>query len=182
MTINSAWWTPELRPELSRGDILDRVYFSSLILPIEYLQFAQISGGKDAWTKSANPVVHKRSGKAHALSELHLFSAIVLSHDCEIDKPNKNSRVLLAPIASIDRLTESGRANVLQQKLHRKMPLPDVPALGTCFVEFRSVASFPTVDIKEMRRIASMTDSARERLEASIAVFFLRKEILPNQY
>ncbi len=90
------WWeaTPDLR--LSQGDVI--TYVPVVVASHRLVQLTAEKGG-DLWRGSNQWAPPERdSGVANALARGRLGAVVVLSHDCELDKNEKNARVVVAPV------------------------------------------------------------------------------------
>ncbi len=171
--VEAKWWAQEIQPELSQGDVIADLPVLGLNHPTRYLKKDGTSkGGTISWLESATPHSDK-DGKINFLAKGRHVGVLVLSHSCELDKNKK--RVIVAPIDSITVVSEEHQAVILAQKSYALMPLPDVPGVGTCYADFRSITALDRRVVNEGKRIASMTEIAHVRLGAQIDGFFLRK-------
>ena len=172
------WWLPSQREKLSTGDVLSAVPFFTAILPPSYVRPGQLSGGAHGWHNSAEPIPQKGTNRIHALAAVKSIPALVLSYDCEIDKPHRKTRVLLAPIAPIDGIPKAeDRDAVLHQRNLKYFPLPEIPGFGSCYADLRSMSSFPLEITEDVPVAASMTDAARERVASALVLFLLRRKL-----
>lgn len=136
---------PELRDEISQGDIFDAVPVAEQgVLP-------------DGTT---------------------LCSVVLLSHDCEFDKPSV-SHVLVARTYP---LTAAGRplwGDIRAGRALNTMFLDGVEDREEGFVNFRYIHRIPKVELLEAasggRRVASMSDDGRAALLAYMFRFFARR-------
>lgn len=171
------WWAHELRPELSQGDIVGPLPYSVAVSPPTYLRERAFKGGVSAFEKAAGPPTGKENESVPLLAKGRVFHGMVLSHDCEIDKVSRpTARVLVAPVIPLDTMPEELRGVVLRQEKYALMPLPDVPSLWTGYADFRLITSVSRATIDAAGRMASLSETARERLEVQLAAFFVRRE------
>jgi hypothetical protein len=177
---DESWWLPGLREDLSQGDILTGINFSAPVWPLRFLIFTEMPKGKSGWAESEQPLVHKKTQSVHLLSRSKVFGAMVISHDCDIDKTSKGARIQLVPIQEIATLTDENAASVIQQKNKKFHPLPGIPGLGDCYADLRNMTAFPSTEVTGFSRVASMTDSARLRLHAAMFLFITRREVPPE--
>jgi hypothetical protein len=172
------WWLSDVRAEISQGDAFADVPFSILVNPLTHLRYTEIGRGKSGWAETADPVVHKATQRAHALAALKMQLGIILSHDCEIDKPKDRHRILMAPIAPVAELPGDAQAAVLSQRHRALVPVGELRQLGQCFADLRGMTAVPAHLAKGNSRIASMTDGGRARLQGYLVSFLLRR-VLP---
>lgn len=170
-----SWWLDALNPEgLSQGDIVTQILSGSADHPLKYLMKEPLDkGSKKLWPETSTIQLYKTDGRGLYIARGRMIEAIVVSHSCELDKGN-NTQVLLAPIAKIERVQVEHQKNILQQKRHAFMPLPDVPELGTCYADLRYLHFADRKNVPDKSRHASMTDEGVLRLRAQIVAFFSR--------
>ena len=164
------WWGP-LEDNLSQGDILSEVPFGAAVHPTTYLSKRTGKGNQVQWWPSDNV-------EAHLLARSKSAPCIVLSHSCELDKDERIGRVLVAPIAPIERVREADRASILEQRRFSMLPLPDIPTMGTYYADLRVMTSVLRAHCNDATRVASMTAEAQTRLYAQLLAFFARKDAL----
>jgi hypothetical protein len=172
----TTWWTSELKQELSQGDVLEGIPGAVLVHPLAYLNPRPAKGGKTVYEQSGVPFEHpgkKGDERQFMLSSGEIAGALILSHDCEIDK---SKRVQIAPVFALDSLPPENRLAVLEQRRFSLMPLPDVPKLGTCYADFRLMQPVRRDFLGLENRLASMNTDAVDRLQTQIAMFFTRRK------
>lgn len=171
---NTAWWSENLDPNLTQGDIVSTLSLSALIHPTRYLKKSNtVSNGSISWTESDEPFPDK-NGKTHYLARGNDRQAIIISHSCDIDKSAKI--IIVAPIASIDVLPIDHRQTVMNQTNMRLLGLVDVPGIGDAYADLRNITSVPVTVINSLSRLASMTPQAQTLLQARLVGFFTRKQ------
>jgi hypothetical protein len=179
--LSAGWWEQTLRPEISQGDIVDAVPFAEIILPEIYLTKKAFPGART----SGQPVTTRTAwDRAEVLNEgpengvlfrPRINLGVVVSHDCDIDKPNKKVFIHLAPVFPATRLEDpSKRQEVFEQRRPALMPLPEMPDVGDCYADLRRMQGVPYSLVRPLRRILSMSDDARFRLEAQLVAFYSR--------
>jgi hypothetical protein len=162
-----AWWqsTPEVR--LSQGDVVTHVPFGAVKHPLtQYSKKNGVSQTSTEWAPD-NP-----EGVADAIARVRKGAAMVLSHECEIDKGKK--RVLVAPMTPLTTLRPDERDIVIAQRSHSKLILPDVPLLGDCFLDLRFTTTVDREFLGLDKRIASLSEEALGRLRLQLISFFTR--------
>ncbi len=170
------WWRSELNPlGMSQGDFLAPILFSIAVAPVSRLAGATIKGRGQGWAPDTSK--GESSEPANYLSRGAFSHAVVLSHSCDLDKERNTMRVLVAPAFPIARIREDERDDVLMQRKIHLMPLPEVPTLGTHYVDFRLTTVVDRKMVTDDLRIASMSESAISRLYAQILVFFTRLDM-----
>lgn len=171
-----SWWLEGLNPKgLSQGDIVSQLLIGATDHPVKHLAKQPLEkAGKRLWEEVSELQPFKTDSRALYIARGRLTYAIVVSHSCELDKKNSNL-VLLAPIAPLDRITDTNaKANILAQRRQAFLPLPDVPGLGTCYADFRTLSYVEMKTIPDNTRQVSMSDEGVLRLRAQIVAFFSR--------
>lgn len=183
--MDAGWWLPDLRAEISQGDVIADVPFSIAVEPLTHLRFAQGKGGKPGWAESEQAVLHKGTQRMHVLAAYRPRPGIILSHDCEIEKAKDRPRVLLAPVCKISELPTAAQVVVQAQGHLALVPLPGLKDVGDCYADLRGMTTVLSELALDKPRIASMTDPARLRLHGYLVAFLLRKRLdgatLPEQ-
>jgi hypothetical protein len=133
--------------------------------------------GATGWAESQTPV--ERNNRFHFLAAGVQGLAVVLSHDCEMDKGK--SRVLTAPLKAIGSVGADIQAAILGQKHWALAPIPDIPTLGTFYADFRSITPSDRVAVDRLRRVASMNPAAVDLLRARLVGFFTRLALPSDQ-
>jgi len=168
------WWAERLQKELSQGDIVVDLPVFQATQPVKHLKKATYKNNVPGWVESDESALDgARNG--HFLATGKLCSAIVISHSCELDKGK--GRVAVAPIAPISSVSAPQREAILNQTHFALIPLPEIPEIGTCYADLRSISVLHRDLVDSRRRIASMSDAATERLIAQIVAFFTRKKL-----
>lgn len=167
------WWLSGLRPEISQGDIISGVPIGTVLEPVTYLQHAALKGGSNGWVDSLTWKPDP-SGSGFFRLRGKVSYGLVVSYDCEIDKPNKGTRITVAPVIPITTLQPDQQQRVMTNPPLRFMPLPQVPGIGDCYSDLRLITYYPGIPTAALPRVASMTDEAVLRLQAQIVGFFTR--------
>lgn len=170
------WWGP-LEDKLSQGDVLSAIPFGAVLHPTTYLAKRTVKPNVFQWAPTDQV-------EEHTLARGRGAPCIVLSHSCELDKDEKKGRVIVAPIAPIDRVTEAAaRDAILAQRRFSMLPLPDIPNMGTFYADLRVMTSVYRAHCNDAKRVASMSDEGRFRLAVQLVAFFGRQdasELLSN--
>lgn len=110
-------------------------------------------------------------------------SAVVLSHDCEIDKPESRF-VLVVGIQPGDRIAPDRLGLVRAGRIRSAMHFPGSGPLAEGFIDFRRLyrvhRDFVDNAMTAGERVASMTDEARDALIAFTMRFFSREVFIRN--
>ena len=171
------WWLPSLNPAgLSQGDLVADVVQGTAWDPIVLL-------GRDAQTKGSNklwPQVDKFSKFKTDSSGLFVgrgvvTRALVVSHNCEIDKGPGSPKVLVAPVFSISKITDdAARASIMAGARRAFMPLPAPDVDEDYYADFRQINYVLKGLLPDERRLFSMTDDGVLRVKAQLVEFFTR--------
>lgn len=181
MSLTNDWWRSSLQTSLSQGDIVANLVVANVVHPTTYLAFQTLKGGKRGWSESIGPSVEKQTNRCHVLAtagvqEGKLIShALVISHSCDLDKPD-NHRVLVTPVLELEKLPETFRSAVLEQRSRAVLPLPNIPGLPLSCADLRLTTSVPRDVVNASTRVASMTDEATLRLQAQLQKFLINRE------
>lgn len=178
MPSSGAWWTAGPRALLSQGDIFADIPIVFAPRPIQYVRpqtFARVGKG---WIASDKPFKDS-AGRTVLFAAGYVSLAIAISHDCEFDDQQGSKSILCARVELIAAAPAEHQLIIERQQNLPRMFLPHVPTVGDCYLNLRSVATIDRQVIAGATRIASMTDEARELLQARLVKFFLRREI-PN--
>lgn len=169
------WWADRVHEKLSQGDVVVELPFFLSPSPAQYLRHTTMRGGASGWMESAKPV-QDREGRVRFLGIGRIVAGLVLSHSCELDKEDRGKRrVLVAPIVPIETVAESAQRDaILAQQLTASLPLPDVPTLGTCYADLRSLTTLEREIVDSGKRVASMVPEAERRLQAQLVAFLVR--------
>lgn len=100
---------------------------------------------------------------------------MVLSHDCEIDKPTCTSPLVVA-VRALDDFPEEHRGLIRENRLYNGMYLEPGNGIEEGFADFRFIHRMRREDLAEPKKLASLTQEAREAMPAYLWRFFTRKE------
>ena len=156
--------------------MIRKVPFCGVTTPAKFLKSLTLKGGRPGWEEVAAPVLRPIDQRKYFLANGDLLPGIVISHDCDLDKPRENSKVLLAPIASLETLDPATRFTVLEQKHLALLPLPAIPEIGDSYADLRLVTSVPRDLVPDSERLSSMNENSLERLYAQLFKFIMRKQ------
>ena len=173
-----SWWAPHLKAELSQGDVLAPVLIGSVQHPILYLKKGPVlKVNVQSWVPSSDFISNPGDGLGNFLGKGRVVNAIIVSHDCEIEKPRRGTRILIAPASPLTNVTDTNhRQKIMEQKHFALLPLPGIPKLGDCYADFRLLMWVDKKLVEDAgKRIASMTDEAVIRLHAQLIGFFTRR-------
>ena len=169
-----SWWLPDVGQQPEQGDVLDLLPLSRPIFPLKALERRTFKGGGSGWAEL--PDGPPRSGDHHALAKGKHMYALLLSHGCQIDKPNKNVRIQLAPLSLLSNLREDEIEATLSQKNKKRLPLQSIPTIGDYYADLQTILAFDIALLSSCTRIASMKPSGITRLQLQLIAFFTRKD------
>ena len=175
---SAAWWTAKPREDLSQGDILEHIPIVLAPMPLQYVKPQQFKGGITGWVKSDVPFKDK-GGRVTLFSAGFVSLAIIISHDCDLDDQGSSKSVLVARVELIDAAPPEHRPVIISQENLPRMFLPEVPAIGNCFANLRSIATVERAAVNGAKRIASMSDDARIQMQARLVAVFTRRCMPP---
>lgn len=164
------WWTPNIEPRLSQGDVLRLVPMAIVAFPALALEKQTISGGRTAWVPKAS----LDAGRITMLSEGQQLMVIVLSHSCELDKNHRKAHVIVAPMQLASTLTEDVRSVVFGRQRRAFLPLPSIPSIGDCYADLRSMQAIDRRHADHAEKVGSMTAEGLQALQDQVVEFFAR--------
>jgi hypothetical protein len=140
---------PTPRPKISQGDIIDDI---------------PVFDHHGKWTI-------KRQARV-----------VILSHDCEMDKPNDRARyVLVAELRGPGDAGSGNWGNIKAGKGWNTLYVPADPPIGDGYVDFGRVHRVTQTALREAmdegKRLASMTDDAREAIVYAFASYLLHDDL-----
>lgn len=165
------WWEAQPKAVLSQGDVLQLVYLAVTGPSILFLKKGTAKNNIPAWFDSTVPQVDPQGRHPVRQSATHI-NAIVVSHDCELDK--QKPRVLVAPIASLDSQETPLREAIASRSVHSKLPLFALPTLGSYFADLRSIGGLDRRYVDTAKRIASMSETGVRELQNQLIAAFTR--------
>ncbi len=109
-------------------------------------------------------------GKEHVQAEGQLGSAIVLTHDCEIENDDSRHHRLIGLLRALDQLNDRDKDIIVQGSHYGRLYLPPWPDVGLAesYLDLRRITTIRQDALPENHRIASMTDFGRELVQRSI--------------
>lgn len=128
-------------------------------------------GNVQTWEETGDWVPQK-DGRAHFLASGRKLNAIVLSHDCEIDK---NKRVLVAPVLPITMIDDAHRDFVRNRKRYPFMPVSEMKnILPESYIDLRGICFLERELIDHASRLSSMSETGLEDLRIQLIAFITR--------
>src|SRR5690242_421148 len=106
---------------------------------------------------------------------------IVISHDCELDKPGEKRYVQTALIRPLSGVPERFRDSIRDYRQKRALYLPPNAFLeGENFADLRMITTLRRAEvIDQLKRVAKMNEDGRVLLHFQLFRFYARKR-LPN--
>jgi hypothetical protein len=175
-------WLPALNPVgLSQGDILRDIPLGGTLVPLTFLS-------KEPFTTEQQRVVYTKYDQlqpypqeqdvGHWVAKGRVSFAVVVTHSCDLDDIEDTERIVVAPVFKISRVTssEADRARIMNGGRATYAPLPNVPNLGDCYAELRSMYCVDRSLFTAEHRLCSMTDEAVWIFRAQLIDYFTRLE------
>lgn len=107
--------------------------------------------------------------------EVRRVRAILLTQDCEYDKPS-TAAVLIAEVLPLSAVASGSQGNVRRNRVASAFYLPSHTHLPESYVDLRTIGrvskSFVAVEAQTENRLLSLTEEARLALQRQIAGFF----------
>ncbi|MGB8295479.1 MAG: hypothetical protein WCG85_08635 [Polyangia bacterium] len=171
---DASWWlSPTEEPRLSQGDVITQAAFVSALRPPTYLVQSSIKGHGLLWVEDSK-CKEDKSGFFRCLGRGRIAAALVLTHSCQLDKPERGGKVVLAPVRSASHLSDN-RDDVMAGSKIAFAPLPEVPELGDCYADLRAMMSLDRETVDTYVRLAAMNERPRMALHERLAGFFTRE-------
>jgi len=167
--------------ELSQGDLIEEVPS----VYIEDLGYAVKFADKPPKFKlQARRPEHIKPNSEHQANATEVRSAaVVLTHDCEIDKDDTNRAIVLAALVrSLSDIRDKDRDGIRQYTRHRAFYLPENNYLdGEHYIDLRRLTTIRRDNLEELKRLASMNEDGRLMLREHLFRFFARR-VLPETW
>lgn len=164
--------TPREQP--SQADIVEFLPHIFLDSPL----YALNKEDESKFTASIHPFASfdDKNGQA-VLATCKRQKAILLSNDCEIDKPHV-LRWIVSPVVPILKLGTENRDRVRRNRVYAMFHLPRYhDVLEESFVDFNQATTLNTEIVKAGHRIVSLSDAGRQGLYAQFIRWFTRWEL-----
>ena len=103
--------------------------------------------------------------------------AILLTHDCQIDKPELRSW-LVCPIRRLDAMSRSIQGDIKKNRVYPFLHLPEYrDVLPASFVDFNHVTALEPALVKSADRIVSLSNLGRRALYSQFIRWLTRWEL-----
>jgi hypothetical protein len=104
--------------------------------------------------------------------------AIVIDHDCELEKDDEPRMVHLAQVKPLSGVHEDDRESITTYHQKRMFYLPPSEQLPEAhYADFRFITTLTRGVVDDLAKIASMNDDGRRLLHFQIFRFFARKRL-----
>lgn len=114
----------------------------------------------------------QKDGRGHFLASGRKLNAVVLSHDCEIDK---SKRVLVAPVLPITTIDIAHRDIVRNRRRYPFMPVSEIQnILSESYIDLRGICFLERELIDHASRLSSMSVTGLEYLRFQLIAFITR--------
>jgi hypothetical protein len=171
------------RTEISQGDILEILPHISLGYPLLALHKEQETETVFRATGEPYTNFNDRDGQT-VIANGRRSMAILISHDCEIDKPQVK-KWLVCPVVPMERLKPKNHDLLRRNRIFSMLFLPKLEKiLGDSFVDFNHFTTLDSEFVKSAKRIISLSDLGRRALYVQFIRWLtrweLREIICPN--
>ncbi len=165
------WIAECLNPDgLSQGDIVDGLVFGTFH-PITWVKPESVHG-KSGWLTIDAPWFDENS-QVRVVAKVLPSMGLVLSHSCDIDKKNRKSRVLTAPVQPLSSLSVEEQLKVLERRRLSKFPLVGTPQ-GDLVADLRLAMALDQKLFDQDKRIASLSQDGVSSLQNVLIQLFAR--------
>lgn len=165
-------------PELSQGDLFDLVP-SVYVHDLGYM--SKTDTNKYSLLRN-RPESFKLDAEHAATAMAIRRPAIVITHDCEIDKPHSRATLLMASVRPLAKIRKEDREGFRDNTRHRAFYLPETPYLtGENYADLRTVTTVRRDVLETLQKLASMGEDGRRMLREQLFRFFTRR-FLPDDW
>jgi hypothetical protein len=162
------------RAEISQGDILEKLPSAYLVPPLQAL-FARPDGSM-AVEPEDHPDFNDKKGQP-VVAWCKRARALLLSHDCEIDKPTAKNWIV-APIVSLSFIPGPSHSNAKKNKVFSLLYLPSYrDVLDESVVVLNHITTLDREFVERTRRILSLSDIGRRALYAQYVRWLTRWQL-----
>lgn len=162
------------RPEISQGDILDLLPHVSLNAPL--LALSKEAEIIFKATGEPYPQFDDRHGQ-DVIATCKRAKAILLTHDCEIDKAQV-TKWLVCPVVPSSKLRPQNVDQLKRNRIYSMLYLPRFgDTLAESFVDFNHITTLDVSYVKNANRIISLSDIGRRSLYVQFVRWLTRWEL-----
>jgi hypothetical protein len=167
-------------PELSQGDILERIPQLILKEQPRLLRPTTLTGNRLVYEPQSLgvgelPTTPDEGALVPAVCQV--TRAILLTHSCEVDKDGKHRTVALIRPLPLN-MPAQDLSTIRENKRFAFFYLPtDGDQWPESYVDFRRVCTVAPIWVDKAKRVASLTDVARQALLLQLFRFFARVEL-----
>jgi hypothetical protein len=102
---------------------------------------------------------------------------LVLSHGCEIDKPNSKTRLMALIRLLSEGIPEQTKQNIRQNRVFSSFYLPAIGTMSESYADLSRISCPSPVFIDNATKIASLSEAAVGLLHYQLFRFLTRKEV-----
>lgn len=164
------------RSEICQGDILELLPHISLDYPLFAL--SRTGDTETVFSATGEPYAgfNDKDGQ-RVIATCRRSKAILISHDCEIDKPQVK-KWLICPVVPMDRLQPRNHDLLKRNRIFSMLYLPRLDQMiPDSFVDFNQVTTLDSEFIKSGKRIVSLSDIGRRALYIQFMRWLTRWEL-----
>lgn len=166
--------------KLCQGDILDRVPHLLLKDRPRPLRRSSLSGNRSGYELeelAQGALLTTPEEGVLVPATCHVTRAMLLTHDCEIDKDSKHRTIVL--IRPLSASMPAPDRTIIQQ--NRRFPFFYLPSGGDrlpeSYVDFRRVCTVSPLSVDSAVRLASLTEAAKQAMLLQFLRFLTRVEL-----
>lgn len=149
------------RAEISQGDILERLPGAHLVPPLRAL-FLRGDGAMTVETET-HPDFDDKRGQA-VVASCKRSKALLLSHDCEIDKPSVKNWIV-APVIPLSVIPGGAHADIKKNKIFSFLYLPSYrDILEESVLVLNYLTTLDPDFVRGANRVLSLSDLGRRAL------------------
>lgn len=177
-------------PELSQGDLFELVP-SVWVEDLGYM--SKTADGPPRFRLHRERPEQLKDDRPHPANAMNVrASGVVLTHDCEIDKDDKErASILVGLVRDLSEIEEDDREGIRQYTRHRAFYLPGGEQTGPGgehsylredgYIDLRRITSIRRGTLEQLKRKAAMNEDGRLMLQEHLFRFFTRR-LLPGDW
>ena len=162
------------RPDISQGDILELLPHVSLSNPL----FALRKEAETIFRATSEPYdTFDDKGGQDVIATCKRARAILITHDCEIDKPQV-THWLVCPVVPATRLRPENLDRLKRNRIYSMLYLPRLgDTLVESFVDFNHISTLDPEYVRNGKRVTSLSDTGRRSLYVQFIRWLTRWEL-----